>query len=207
MRHVHLRRNRLRKPYLTPSSTTAGFTLLEMIVVVVIVGILAAIAAPSWIGLMNQQRLGRTNDQVIQVIRQAQAEAKRTGTYREARFDITSDPPRYAVVPVTAAYNNNSFALTLTPLAAGQNIPWQTFGEGNIRTNMVLLADNNPNGDSLIFNPKGEVVRNALASTNPTQLPYIVTVSLRNNSSNARRCTRVDTILGATSQGSNAECP
>lgn len=203
MARIPLRRQRSHQSALTSPSTTAGFTLLEMIVVVVIVGIIAAIAAPSWLGLMSQQRLGRTNDQVLQAIRRAQAEAKRTGTYREARFDVTSDPPRYAVVPVTAAYNTT---LTLTPLPAAQ-VPWETFGEGNIRANTIRLTDNNANGDSIIFSPKGEVVRTTLASTNPAQLPFIVTVSLRNNNSGARRCTRVETLLGATSQGSNANCP
>ncbi len=192
----------------TRSSPTAiaGFTLLENLVILVIVATLAAIAAPGWLGFMSQQRLARANDQVLIVIRKAQAEAKRTGTYREARFNFAADPPQYAVLPVVATLNPT---LTLTPVAAGQ-IPasnWETLGQGNIGTNTIRLTDNNPNGDSIIFSPKGEVVRRTLATANPTTLPYIVRVSLYNRP-NVRRCIRVETILGATSQGSGTtECP
>lgn len=186
----------------------AGFTLLENLVVIVIVATLAAIAAPGWLGFMSQQRLARANDQVLIVIRKAQAEAKRTGTFREARFNFAVDPPQYAVLPVVTTL---APTLTLTPYSTAQlatmTIPWETLGQGNIGTNTIRLTDNNPNGDSIIFSPKGEVVRRTLAASNPTTLPYIVRVSLYNRP-NVRRCIRVETILGATSQGAGTtECP
>ena len=184
----------------------AGFTLLENLVILVIVGTLAAIAAPGWLGFMSQQRLARSNEQVLQAVRKAQADAKRTGSYRELRFNFVADPPQYAVLPVVTSLTPT---LTLSPVPAGQ-IPahnWETLGQGNIGTNTIRLTDNNPNGDSIIFSPKGDVVRRTLATSNPTTLPYIVRVSLHNRP-NVRRCIRVETILGATSQGSGTtECP
>ncbi len=181
----------------------AGFSLLESLVIVVIVGILAAIAAPSWLGFMNQQRLGRATEEVVQVIRKAQAEAKRTGTYREARFNFAADPPQYAIVPVQASYTP---AFSLAPFAIAQVRPWETLGRGNIAARTLRLTDNNPNGDSIIFSPKGEVVRTTLAPTNPAQLPYTVTISLYSRP-NVKRCVRVESLLGAMSQGSNTQCP
>lgn len=190
----------LRRAAIAPAAP--GFTLLENLVIIAIVGILAAIAAPSWLSFVAQQRLGRANEQIVQAIRQAQAEAKRTGTYREVRFDFTADPPRFAIVPVTTAFNPN---LRLTTLPAAQVTTWEPFGQGNIPANTLTLTDNNPNGNSLIFSPRGTVASPNLAPSNPAQLPYSVTVALRNNPAN-RRCVRVESVLGAISQGKNNAC-
>lgn len=186
------------------SALTRGFSLIEMLVVVAIVGALAAIATPSWLGFMANQRLNRANEQVLQAIRQGQAEAKRTSTYRQVQFDFTADPPRVAIVPVTTAFNP---ALTMTPLTVAQVRGWETLGQGEIARNTLQGADNNPNSDSIIFSPKGTVVSRALAPANPTQLPYIVTLSYRNRPT-MRRCIRVESILGAVNQGADSTlCP
>jgi len=41
-----------------------GFSLIEVITVVLILGILAAIALPSWSVFVNRQRVGKVNDAV-----------------------------------------------------------------------------------------------------------------------------------------------
>jgi prepilin-type N-terminal cleavage/methylation domain-containing protein len=55
-----------------------GFTLLEVLVIALIVGILSSIAAPSWLAFINRQRVRTVNDRVFQSLRLAQSEAKRT---------------------------------------------------------------------------------------------------------------------------------
>jgi prepilin-type N-terminal cleavage/methylation domain-containing protein len=55
--------------------STAGFTLVEALVVVVIVAILGAIAAPSWLTYANRRRVNAVEDSLVQVLRQAQQQA------------------------------------------------------------------------------------------------------------------------------------
>jgi prepilin-type N-terminal cleavage/methylation domain-containing protein len=70
-----------------------GFTLLEVLVIALIVGILSAIAAPSWLAFINRQRVRTVNDRVLQSLRRAQSEAKRNVS---AIVTVTFNPTRPA---------------------------------------------------------------------------------------------------------------
>jgi prepilin-type N-terminal cleavage/methylation domain-containing protein len=62
------------------SQTQRGFTLLEMLVVVFIVGIVAAIAAPSWLSFVEKSQLTVANDKLYLGLRKAQSEAQHKRT-------------------------------------------------------------------------------------------------------------------------------
>jgi prepilin-type N-terminal cleavage/methylation domain len=59
-----------------PQTSTVGFTMFELMVVVVIIGILSAIAAPGWNAFINNQRTRTVNDAVFRALRSAQSDAK-----------------------------------------------------------------------------------------------------------------------------------
>ena len=54
-----------------------GFTLLELVIISIVVGVLAAIAAPSFFGYLNRQELNSAQQEILQEMRRAQSEARR----------------------------------------------------------------------------------------------------------------------------------
>ena len=65
-----------------------GFTLIEMITVIIIVGVIAAIASPNLLGLLNRSRANSAVSEIEGAIREAQRLAIRNG--RSCTINITS---------------------------------------------------------------------------------------------------------------------
>ena len=66
-----------------------GFTLLELLVVILMAGVLASIAAPGWLGYLDRRRVGTTQDNVFSAIRSTQLRAQeRRQSYQ---FSIRED--------------------------------------------------------------------------------------------------------------------
>ena len=94
-----------------------GFTLLELMIVLFIVGIIAVIASPSFIGLLNRVRVNNSLETLLGAIKETQRLAIRQG--RRCQINI----------------NPNTNLLTATPsycLLSNRNIDESV----NIRTNL-----------------------------------------------------------------------
>jgi prepilin-type N-terminal cleavage/methylation domain-containing protein len=57
------------------NNQNAGYTLIELIVIVMIIGVLFAIVAPAWAGFVNNQRLKVGNEQVFRAMEEAKSNA------------------------------------------------------------------------------------------------------------------------------------
>ncbi|HEY9619177.1 MAG TPA: GspH/FimT family pseudopilin [Crinalium sp.] len=112
--------------------STAGFTLLEVLVVVVMIAILFAIAGPGWLGVVNRQRSASSREQILQAIRLAQSEAIRTKREQTVTFDAVANPPTITVKGATEQLGNGKFRTGMVSLQT--TAPSITFdADGNIK--------------------------------------------------------------------------
>ena len=72
-------------------SEAQGFTLIEVLVAIVIVGILSAIATPSWLGFIRQQRVSSINEDISLALREAQQKARATKIAQAVSVRINDD--------------------------------------------------------------------------------------------------------------------
>lgn len=165
----------------TPDSSTAGFTLLELLVVVIMVGVLAALVSPSWLSYMNRQRVNRARGDLAQIIRSAQSDAQQKNTTRIVRFSGAAGISAEPAVQV----NSSTGITTGIKLSVG----------GNRNDSIRLTA----NTQEFIFNYKGEA-----APGNSADFPYIVLVT--SELTKTPTCIVVPTILGGIVQGNGDEC-
>lgn len=164
-----------------PNLANRGFTLIELIVSIAIVGILFSIAAPGWLAFANRQRVNSARDQVAQALGQAQENAQRSRIGYSLLINGAIDPATLTVRPTSATTGGVAEPLGGSQSAAG-TLGIQTTGN-------VTRID---------FNSKGE-----LAET--LTLPVTIAVFSPSNS-NIKSCVIVETLLGAMRRESGSGC-
>jgi prepilin-type N-terminal cleavage/methylation domain-containing protein len=70
--------------------SNSGFTLIEIMVVTIIIGVIAAIAAPNFLGLLNRNRITEAAQQVEGALKEAQRQALRNGKPCTVDIDRTN---------------------------------------------------------------------------------------------------------------------
>ena len=195
-----------------------GFTLLEVVVIVLILGILSAIAAPSWEAFITRQRVRTLNDRVFQSLRLAQSEAKRTKRDITVTFNYdpnppanpVADPPTVRFTPPLATSSGNSKMLTkndsVQRLDDGGQIKAGTIA---LLTNATFAGDPDLPLNSIIFDYQGNV-KKLPPSTNPAISGrfVVLTVATANAAPNGaiRQCAIVDTLIGGMRTAEGTQC-
>ena len=163
-----------------PRRSNHGFTITEALIVVLIIGILSAIAIPSWLAFLNILRLNTAQDQVYSAMREAQSNAKRDKLTWQASFRETS----------VAGKNILQWVIhpaTITPPSGS----WNNL-DPNIQLDDETTLQKSGGVSRAQFDYRGHVV---LAPNQNLGLGR-VTLSITDGSS-VKRCTVVSTYLGA----------
>ncbi|MCT7988543.1 pilus assembly FimT family protein [Laspinema olomoucense] len=156
------------------NSTTAGFTLLEVLIVVFIIAILAVIGIPSWLNWLNNTRLTAGQNEVYDALLKAKSKATQQKITYQASFRQGNDLAQWAVHPASVDPTEHY---------------WQNLNSFvKIDESKTTLYQYSSNGVwRMQFNHKG----------NSNGRIGRVTVRLRNSNSNKQRCVFVSTLLGA----------
>ena len=175
-------------PRTHPKASTVGFSIIELFVVVLIIGILSAIAAPGWNAFISRQRTRTVNDRVFRALRSAQSNAKSKKKDIIVTFKLTEDPPVINIDSIDEKLNAN----------------------GEIKAGMVVLATGKcTDDDCTAFDAtaKEEITFNNLGVIDDeNDLPFAVTTAIADGKA-AKRCVILQTILGSMRIAEGDDCP
>jgi prepilin-type N-terminal cleavage/methylation domain-containing protein len=159
------------------SQSNRGFSLVELLVIVVVMGILSAIAAPAWQAILQRHRLNSAQAEALSIMREAQNKAKREKRVWEASFRKSDRNIQYSVHPVSDRATNPRW----------NNLLGEDADQIDIDQTKTTFRQNNGTYN-IQFQYKGRV---------NGQLGRITFMSPTANNRAPRRCVFVSTLLGA----------
>ncbi len=204
------------------SKESSGFTLIEVLVTILIVGILSAIAAPSWLGFVARQRLNKANDTVLASLQEAQREAKKTKRSYSVSIQLNSNIPQISVYPGTTPSNwrniGADFEIKPGTILLGTNLN----GTNTVNTtnNTAYTSSTFTTPKTITFDYTGALelpVKTGNAGLTAVQdarlgtkgLIIALATPLPSNStqpSGLRRCVIVQTLIGGIRTAKNNDC-
>lgn len=203
------------------SSEMAGFSLLEVLVVIIMVGILSAIAAPSWFSFTNRQRVNKANDIVVSAVQEAQRQAKKQKLGYSVSFITNNNIPEFAIYPKgsdpTTYWRVLGGDLGIQP---GQIVLGTNLTGTNTTTSTSSVSYASTTSQTITFDYTGAL--DFVVKTNTNSLTSFQTNNIGNNGliiavavptpgsptqpTAVKRCVIVKTLLGSLKTGKDTEC-
>lgn len=153
------------------NSHSSGFSVIEILVVILALGTLSAIALPNWLGFVDVQRLNTAQNEVYRAMRDAQNQAKKHKLTWQVSFRQVNGIVQWAVHDATV---NSAKA------------NWNNLHSHIYLDEETTLKESN-SIRQIQFNYKGNVTQPAFGR---------ITLSSKYGGK-AKRCVYISTILGA----------
>ncbi|MFW5765093.1 MAG: pilus assembly FimT family protein [Coleofasciculus sp.] len=174
-------------------SATAGYSLLEMIIVVLMMGIVSAIAAPGWLHFTNIQRLNTGQYEVYQAMQEAKRNATRDKVTWQVSIREVNEQVQWAVHRADSGY---SIPNTVNWHSLDPHIQVYKDKNDKDKSETTLYQDSQNGFWRVQFNYKG--------NTNG-QLGQITLIPKDN--SQIQRCVYVSTLIGTLRMGEDNDKP
>jgi prepilin-type N-terminal cleavage/methylation domain-containing protein len=159
-----------------PLHTESGFSLLEILVVLIVAGILAGIAAPSWLQYISNRRAQTVQTELKQLLQEAQTKARTTRQVQYVEIDEA------AAIPTVKVGSDLSDLTSLT------------LGNGELKDGMVKVDINLASG-RIAYDYEGAV--------QDGDLFYIDIIP---STGNRTYCLASLTLIGGVQSGADGEC-
>ncbi len=212
------------------SQEIAGFSVIEVLVAVVMIGILSAIAVPTWLSFVGRQQANKANDTIVAALQQAQREAKRQKLSYSVSFQYNNNIPQMAVYRSNDGPTNYwqnlgaDLGIQASKIVLGTNL---TDVNTTTSSSSVSYPLNSSVSQTITFDYMGAL--NLAVKTNTSSITAVQQQKLGYNSTtqnykglivavavakpgttnqvtNVKRCVIVKTLLGSIQTGKDTQC-
>ncbi|MBV6627431.1 MAG: type II secretion system protein [Rivularia sp. (in: Bacteria)] len=195
---------------------TSGFTLIEVMVVIAMVGILSAIAAPSWLSFVARQRLNKANDSVLAALQDAQRQAKKNKRSYSVSFRTYKEQAQIAIHPTSLEKRKElenywrelgeEAGVDAEKLLIGTNL------DGRNKTKNTVSYGSNyveSKPQTISFNYLGILDTQKDGDSADTSLKFSVAIpktKTPTKPSDVKRCVVIETLIGGIVTAKNEDC-